>query len=98
MENHFYLPAVVSAAKAGGPRLAYPFRQGYMTDKLRNSGIHALGALPWGTHICQFYESKDDLLDVLVPWFVEGLRGGELCVWIVSEPPSPPSPLSYITL
>lgn len=57
-----------------------------MTEKLRSSGIHALGALPWGTHICQFYESKDDLLEVLVPWFAEGLSGGELCVWVVAEP------------
>src|SRR3990170_821969 len=57
-----------------------------MSEKLRSSGISVLGGLPWGTHICHFYESKEDLMEVLVPWFVEGLRGGELCVWVVSEP------------
>lgn len=57
-----------------------------MNEKLRNSGINALGGLPWGTHICHFYESKEDLLEVLVPWFIEGLKGGELCAWVVSEP------------
>jgi PAS domain S-box-containing protein len=55
-----------------------------MSEKLRSSGMQALGSLPWGTHICQFYESKEDLLEVLVPWFIEGLRGGELCVWVIS--------------
>ena len=57
-----------------------------MSEKIRSSGISVLGGLPWGTHICHFYESKEDLMEVLVPWFVEGLRGGELCVWVVSEP------------
>jgi PAS domain S-box-containing protein len=57
-----------------------------MSEKLRNTGVAAFGPLPWGTHICQFYESKEDLLEILVPWFAEGLRGNELCVWIVSEP------------
>lgn len=69
-----------------------------MTVKLRNSGVQALGALPWGTHICQFYESKDDLLDVLVPWFTEGLRGNELCVWILSEPLSSQDALDALKL
>ena len=55
-----------------------------MTVKFRKSGIKALGDIPWGTHICQLYESKEELLEVLVPWFSEGLRSGELCVWITS--------------
>ncbi len=36
--------------------------------------------------MCVFYETKDDLLDVLVPYFHAGLQAGEYCVWAVSEP------------
>ena len=45
-----------------------------------------MGAIPWGTHLCQFYESKDDLIDILVPYFTEGLRNNEFCMWITSLP------------
>ncbi|MEM3562475.1 MAG: MEDS domain-containing protein [Candidatus Jordarchaeaceae archaeon] len=51
---------------------------------LRNSGIEVLGGIPWGTHICQFYESKEDLIDILVPYFAAGLRNNEFCLWVVS--------------
>ncbi len=33
----------------------------------RNSGLEAVGAIPWGTHFCQFYASKDDLLETHRP-------------------------------
>ena len=39
-----------------------------------------------GTHLCQFYESKQDLIDILVPYFSEGLRNNEFCMWITSSP------------
>jgi len=57
-----------------------------MAGKLRETGIAVLGSVPWGTHICQWYETKQDLLDVLVPYFKAGLENNELCVWITSEP------------
>lgn len=57
-----------------------------MAGKLRETGIAVLGSVPWGTHICQWYETKRDLLDVMVPYFKAGLEGNELCVWITSEP------------
>lgn len=56
---------------------------------LRNSGSALLGALPWGTHICQFYESKADLLDILVPYFAAGLKNDEFCLWITCAPLTP---------
>ncbi|MEW6441422.1 MAG: MEDS domain-containing protein [bacterium] len=55
-----------------------------MSGRLRRTGIEALGGLPWGTHVCQFYENKEELLDVLVPYFRAGLQGNELCVWAVA--------------
>jgi PAS domain S-box-containing protein len=57
-----------------------------MGEKLRESGIEVLGSVPWGTHICQWYETKQDLLDILVPYFRAGLENNELCVWITSAP------------
>lgn len=42
--------------------------------------------LDWGAHVCRFYDSPQDLLEILVPYFREGLEQGEFCVWIVSEP------------
>jgi PAS domain S-box-containing protein len=53
---------------------------------LRGFGIDLVGAVPWGTHLCQFYESKEDLIDILVPYFAEGLRSNEFCMWVTSPP------------
>ena len=57
-----------------------------MATALRKTGIDPVGDMPWGTHFCHFYETKDDLLDTLVPFFKCGLENGEFCVWVVSEP------------
>ncbi len=56
-----------------------------MTEELRKSGISIVGDLPWGTHFCTFYETKQDLLDILVPYFKAGLESKEFCLWIVSN-------------
>jgi PAS domain S-box-containing protein len=53
---------------------------------LRPSGIDILGYVPWGTHFCQFYETSQDLIEILVPYFKEGLKGNEFCMWVTSEP------------
>jgi PAS domain S-box-containing protein len=55
-------------------------------EKLRQSGIPPVGAVPWGTHFCQFYETRDDLIETLVPYFHEGLKANEFCMWITSAP------------
>jgi PAS domain S-box-containing protein len=54
--------------------------------ELRKSGIEILGDFPWGTHFCQFYETKEDLADILVPYFKAGLENNEFCMWITSAP------------
>jgi hypothetical protein len=51
----------------------------------RNSGVPLIGDLPWGSHFCQFYSTKKDMLDVLVPYFRAGLETNEFCVWVTSE-------------
>lgn len=54
-------------------------------NNLRKSGIELIGNVPWGTHFCQFYETKEDLLDIIVPYFKEGLKNNELCILVTSE-------------
>ena len=54
--------------------------------KIRKTGIPAKGSVPWGTHFCQFYQTKEDLIDVLVPYFKAGLESNEFCMWVTSEP------------
>lgn len=45
----------------------------------------ALLDLPWGSHVCQFYENKEDQLRMLVPYFKQGLERNEACVWLVGD-------------
>jgi len=55
-------------------------------DAVRQSGIEVVGAVPWGTHFCQFYETSQDLIETLVPYLREGLAAREFCMWITSPP------------
>jgi len=53
---------------------------------VRESGIEMMGRVPWGTHFCQFYQTRDDLLDTIVPYFKAGLESNEFCMWVTSWP------------
>ena len=57
-----------------------------MTNGMTQSGIGPVGDIPWGTHFCHFYQGKQDLLDVLVPFFKAGLEQHEFCVWAMFGP------------
>ena len=57
-----------------------------MPAELRKSGIEVLGDIPWGSHFCQFYETKKDLLELLVPYFKAGLENNEYGLWIIADP------------
>jgi hypothetical protein len=56
-----------------------------MATGLRKSGISFMGNMPWGAHFCSFYETKQDLLDTLVPYFAAGLANQEFCLWVLTE-------------
>lgn len=45
----------------------------------------ALLDMPWGSHVCQFYNDKDELTKMLVPYFKQGLERNEACVWLVGD-------------
>ena len=55
-------------------------------ERLSKTGLVIPDRVPWGTHLCQFYETTHDLLEVLVPYFREGLAANESCIWITSDP------------
>ena len=38
-----------------------------------------------GSHLCAFYETKDDLIDLVLPFFDAGSNRGELCVWMTPD-------------
>jgi DNA repair protein RadC len=54
-------------------------------SETRKLGIDVLGTVPWGTHICYFYNTKQDLIDTLVPYFQAGLKNNEFCIWVTSK-------------
>src|SRR5450759_177865 len=56
-----------------------------MKGQLRKSSIDIVGDIPWGTHFCQFYQTKEDLIDILVSYFKAGLENNELCIWVTSQ-------------
>jgi DNA-binding CsgD family transcriptional regulator len=53
---------------------------------LRPTGIPIVAEIPWGTHICVFYETKNDLLDMAAAYFAAGLDSNEFCIWAASPP------------
>jgi C4-dicarboxylate-specific signal transduction histidine kinase len=57
-----------------------------MATETRKTGIDVVGQMPWGTHICLFYETKGDLLETLIPYCKAGLESEEFCLWVVAEP------------
>jgi transcriptional regulator with XRE-family HTH domain len=52
----------------------------------RKSGIDVVGNMPWGTHFCLMYDTKNDLLDSLSAYFKAGLEADEFCLWVVAPP------------
>jgi PAS domain-containing protein len=55
-------------------------------SKPRKSGIEMLEDLSWGSHLCLFYETKQDMLDAVIPFFKAGLENNEFIIWVISNP------------
>jgi PAS domain S-box-containing protein len=68
-----------------------------MENVLRKSGINIIGDVPWGTHFCQFYQTKQDLIDTLVPYFIAGLQDNEFCMWVTADNLTTADALNAIT-
>lgn len=50
----------------------------------RRTGLAPLPELPWGSHLCIFFDSPDDLLSLLPSYFIAGLEQDEMCFAIAS--------------
>ncbi len=61
-------------------------REDKQRDPRAPSAASHLDALEWGSHICQFYRSAEDMLATLIPYFQRGLENNEYCMWITAEP------------
>lgn len=85
-------PAITTARGVDGTALGRPGKRkpgaAAQDQPLRQSGIRVVGEVPWGAHICVFYDTKDDLLDTAAAYFRAGLESNEFCVWAISEPVS----------
>jgi len=58
-----------------------------MASDKPNTRIDRVGDVAtWGAHIALFYETKEDLLDTIVPYCRTGLERNESCLWFVAEP------------
>jgi signal transduction histidine kinase len=51
----------------------------------RKLGLEAIKEVPWGTHLCFFYDSINDYLDIIKPYIKTGLENNEFCSWIVPK-------------
>jgi len=52
---------------------------------IRKSGIQIIGDIQWGTIICQFYKTRQDLLNNFIHYLKAGLDNNEFCVCISSK-------------
>jgi DNA-binding CsgD family transcriptional regulator len=44
-----------------------------------------LRAIRHGTHLCAFYETEEDLLDLVGQFCAAGARRGDLCLWVMPQ-------------
>ena len=51
-----------------------------------STGIPGIGKAPWGTHLCHFYRTREDLLHSVIPYFIAGLKNREQCMWGTAAP------------
>src|ERR1700730_17088956 len=55
------------------------------TSELRRIGIAPLRDIAWGTHLCCFVRTTEDLLALVTPYIKAGLESHEYCIWVLSD-------------
>jgi len=51
----------------------------------RRVGIPGKERVQWGEHMCAFFNTKTDLLNLVVPYIKAGLENNEFCLWITED-------------
>jgi DNA-binding CsgD family transcriptional regulator len=54
-------------------------------SELRRIGIAPLRDMAWGTHLCCFVRTTEDLLALVTPYIKAGLESHEYCIWVLSD-------------
>lgn len=67
-----------------------------IVSQLRELGISYVGDVPWGTHICAFYQEDQDYIDIVIPYLQAGLTNNELCIWVLPLWLSPAGSISLL--
>ena len=61
-----------------------------MVDTMMSSpgkpGISLLDEISRGTHFCHLYQTTDNLLEALKPYFKAGLEAKQFCMCVIPEP------------
>jgi hypothetical protein len=53
-------------------------------NHITSCGLPGIDHVPFGMHACHFFSNRDQLLAVLVPYVIAGLRGNERCLWVTA--------------
>jgi len=54
-------------------------------NKYNNHISYSLtGQISWGAQLCHYFRSKEELFEILIPYFTTGLKNNELCLWVIS--------------
>lgn len=56
-----------------------------MERETRTAGSGVVADVAWGSHLCQFYENREDLADILMPYFKAGLERNQCCMWVTPD-------------
>ena len=58
-----------------------------MKDKIRTYGLDAVIDIDisLGTHFCQLYQTKEELIELIGPYFRAGLENFEFCIWVLPQ-------------
>lgn len=56
-----------------------------MAKRLRKTGIPIIGDATEAFHLCVLFESFDELIAALAPYFSAGLAQDEVCLWVAPE-------------
>ncbi len=53
-----------------------------MIQQTTDFGLSCLGHVPWGTHVCQFYDGPSQMFEVAIPYVATGLLQNQSCIWV----------------
>ena len=56
-----------------------------MRKRRTQTARYVVSRFSWGTHFCQFYRTRRELIDITAPYIKLALDNNQFCLWITSE-------------